>query len=148
LETKGAIKWVTQGDTCTKFFHSNAIIRHRINLIAIVKDEEGNELHEHEDKERFLWKSYKQRLGTSDFSNMYYDLQNLLTSADNLDCQHETFSKEEINAIVQSLPIDKSPGLDGFNEDFLKRCWPMIAADFYELCPRVLWWENLYAKHK
>jgi hypothetical protein len=65
---------------------------------------------------------------------MYYDLQNLLTSADNLDCQHETFSKEEINAIVQSLPIDKSPGLDGFNEDFLKRCWPMIAADFYELC--------------
>jgi hypothetical protein len=42
------------GDTCTKFFHSNAIIRHRINLIATVKDEEGNELHEHEDKERFL----------------------------------------------------------------------------------------------
>jgi hypothetical protein len=42
--------------------------------------------------------------------------------------------KEEIDAIVQSLPADKSPGPDGFNGDFLKRCWPIIAIDFYELC--------------
>jgi hypothetical protein len=65
---------------------------------------------------------------------MYYDLQNLLTPVDNLDCLHEPFLKEEIDVIVQSLPEDKSTGPDGFNGDFLKICWPMIAADFYELC--------------
>jgi hypothetical protein len=39
---RGTIKWITCGDACTKFFHVNATIRHRINLIAILQDEQGN----------------------------------------------------------------------------------------------------------
>jgi hypothetical protein len=65
---------------------------------------------------------------------MYYDLQSLMAPSPTLECLIEPFSKEEIDAIVQSLPADKSPRPDGFNEDFLKRCWPMIANGFYDLC--------------
>jgi hypothetical protein len=32
------------------------------------------------------------------------------------------------------LPSDKSPGPDGFNIDFVKKCWPIINQDFYKLC--------------
>jgi len=36
--------------------------------------------------------------------------------------------------VVKKLPNDKSPGLDGFNNKFLKKCWPTIKDDFYGLC--------------
>ena len=32
------------------------------------------------------------------------------------------------------MPVDKSPGPDGFNGHFLKSCWDIIAPDFYKLC--------------
>jgi hypothetical protein len=51
-----------------------------------------------------------------------------------LEILEEPFTKEEIDSIIQQLPIDKSPGPDGFNGDFLKKCWPTLATDFYDLC--------------
>jgi hypothetical protein len=44
------------------------------------------------------------------------------------------FTKEEIDATVQAFPIDMALGLDGFNTDFFKKCWPIICSDFYALC--------------
>ena len=46
----------------------------------------------------------------------------------------ETFGKDEIDAVVKGLPSDKAPGPDGFNTDFLKKCWPISCEDFYRLC--------------
>jgi hypothetical protein len=50
-----------------------------------------------------------------------------------LEIIEEPFTKEEIDAVIQQLPTDKSPGLDGFNGDFLKKCWPTLVSDFYNL---------------
>jgi hypothetical protein len=36
--------------------------------------------------------------------------------------------------IIKHLSLDKSPGLDGFNNEFLKKCWHIIRQDFYNLC--------------
>jgi hypothetical protein len=44
------------------------------------------------------------------------------------------FTHAEIDAVVKNLPSDKSPCPDGFNTDFLKKCWPIICEDFYSLC--------------
>jgi hypothetical protein len=54
---------------------------------------------------------------------MYFDLHSLLSATKILDFLKELFIKEEINSVVQNLPTDKSPGPDGFNGDFLKKCW-------------------------
>jgi retron-type reverse transcriptase len=32
------------------------------------------------------------------------------------------------------MPIDKAPGLDGFNGQFLKSCWHIVREDIYKLC--------------
>ena len=36
--------------------------------------------------------------------------------------------------MIKGLPNDKSPGLDGFNNEFLKSCWTTIKGDFYRMC--------------
>ena len=38
-------------------------------------------------------------------------------------------TEEEVNAVVKELPLDKSPGPDGFNNEFLKSCWDIIKGD-------------------
>jgi hypothetical protein len=90
-----------------------------------LQDSNGQPLFDHHIKARLLWEAYKERLGTLDSPAMFFDLDNLLNASQELGCLFEPFSSEE---------IDKSPVPDGFNTDFLKKCWPIIKHDFYALC--------------
>ena len=42
-------------------------------------------------------------------------------------------TEKEIDDVVVSMPTDKSPGPDGFNEKFMKNCWPIIKLGVYAL---------------
>jgi hypothetical protein len=117
---RGSIKWVTSGDASTRFFHANATIRHRNNLISTLQDNDGNIIHD--DKAQLLLEANKLRLGTSEFSHIYFDLQNLLIETEVLEWLEEPFSNEEIDSIIRELPSDKSLGPNSFNGDFLKMC--------------------------
>jgi hypothetical protein len=79
-----------------------------------------------------IWEAFKERLSTSEFNHIYFDLGSLIHRDDDLEDLAAPFSKEEIDNIVQNLPLGKSPGPDGFNTDF--KCWTVIAQDFYDLC--------------
>jgi hypothetical protein len=86
-------------------------------------------------KANILWEAFKERLGQSEPPSMQFDLHySLLQASSNLNCLEQPFTTEEIDLVVQHLPSDKSPGLDGFNTDFIKKCWPIIKQDFYDLC--------------
>jgi hypothetical protein len=98
---------VTSGDAGTKFFHANATIRHRQNTILSLQADDGQMITSHGAKERILWESYKQRLGTSDFTHIFFYLQELLVRIENLEALEEPFTKEEIDAIIKELPTDK-----------------------------------------
>jgi hypothetical protein len=87
-----------------------------------------------------IWEAFKERLSTSEFNHVYFDLGSLINRDDNLEDLAAPFSKEEIDNIVQNLPLGKSPGPDGFNTDFMKKCWTVIAQDFYDLCD--IFYEN------
>jgi hypothetical protein len=39
------------------------------------------------------------------------------------------FSTKEIDDCIKDLPNDKSPGPDGFNNEFIKNCWSIIGDD-------------------
>ena len=75
---RGTIKWVKDGDAGIKFFHANATLRHRKNLISMLEDSSGNQQVAHTDKEKILWDSFKDRLGVFEFDSMMLDLQSLL----------------------------------------------------------------------
>ena len=88
----------------------------------------------HSDKASILWEAFKERLSTSEFHGMHLNLDELLISSDQLAFLDEPFTTVEIDQVVQSLPSDKSLGPDGFNTDFIKKAWPIIKFDFYDLC--------------
>lgn len=43
------------------------------------------------------------------------------------------FSEEDFLNVIKAIPIDHAPGPDGFNGKFIKKCWPIIKADFLRL---------------
>jgi hypothetical protein len=64
---------------------------------------------------------------------MHFSLQELVQEHD-LHQIKETVTKEDIDRVIKTLPLDKAPGPDGFNGFFFKKCWPIIKEDIYELC--------------
>jgi hypothetical protein len=131
---RGTINWVKFGDECTAFFHANASIRHRKNFISSLVNSVGEELLLHGDKAELLWQAYKDRMGVTEYIHMYFDLPSLLRADNNLGDLERPFTKEEIDKIITALPNNKSPGPDGFNGKFMKKCWHIIAQYFYKLC--------------
>lgn len=61
-------------------------------------------------------------------------MEDLLHAPIDLSDLEATFTKEEIDGIIADLPNDKSPGPDGFNNEFIKKCWQFTAQDFYDFC--------------
>lgn len=113
-QQRGMIKWATLGDASTKFFHANATIKYRRNLITRLVDDSGVSLSSHEDKAAMIWTSFKDRLGRSEFTAILFDLNQYFTPQDHLSQLVEPIEKAEIDQIVKLLPSDKAPGPDGF----------------------------------
>ena len=67
---------------------------------------------------------------------MHFDLNSLLqhqASPSDFEQLEIPFSEEEINEVVKNMPSDKSPGPDGFNNEFFKSCWDIIKPDVTRL---------------
>lgn len=133
-QQRGNVNWVKLGDASTHFFHANATIRHRNNLITELVTGENITVNWHSEKELLLWEEYKHRLGENDFRGFIVNINELIQRNGNLQHLEAPFSNEEIDRIIKGLPNFKSPGPDGFNNEFLKGSWATIKQDFYELC--------------
>lgn len=98
-----------------------ATINHKKNFIVSLTKTDGTTVSDHEQKANLLWSAYEERLGYSEFSNMAYNLDNLL-ARHNLDHLDLDFNQEEIDYVIKSLPNSHAPGPDGFNGFFIKKC--------------------------
>lgn len=131
---RGTIKWVKLGDESSKLFHANATLKHIRNLISSLTGLAGDIVTDHSAKAELIWNDFKERLGSSCSEAMVFDLDNLFTQNVDLSSLVAPFSHSEIDNIVRLLPSDKSLGPDGFNNEFLRKCWNIVKNDFYLLC--------------
>ena len=72
----------------------------------------------------------------TDFNHIIFNLSELIQPANDLDQLQTAFQREEIDDIIFNLPNNKSPGPDGFTNQFIRGCWPLVADDFYKLCDK------------
>ena len=97
-----------------------------------LSDNDGNQVSDHDQKANLLWSSFKDRLGTNDFSSISYDLGSILHDHD-LESIDSDFNQAEINLVIRTLPNNHAPGPDGFSGLFIKKCWSIIQEDFTRL---------------
>jgi len=127
------IRWIKLGEDNTKFFHSMATERYRRNYISLLKDEDGREISNHHEMAGMLWACYKNRMGSSEAVHMQFDLPRIIPRVSGLETLSRPFEKQEMDDVIRFMPAHKAPGPDGFNGHFLKKCWPLIQNEFYQL---------------
>lgn len=64
---------------------------------------------------------------------MIFDFSQLIQPREGLQQLEAPFSIDEVEGVIAYLPNNKSPGPDGFTNEFIKGCWPLIAEDFFNL---------------
>lgn len=126
-------KWIKEGDKNTKYFHIMASIRQRKNLIEHLKM--GDNIIDDPDQLKCE--------ATAFFSKIFKEENHLRPTLENLDFRQldpqqslsltAPFSRDEIDAAVNSCDSNKSPGPDGFNFKFIKSSWETIKEDIYSM---------------
>jgi hypothetical protein len=107
--------------------------RYRRNNIASLKSESGDTVSDHHQMAGIALNKFRERMGQAKGIVMGFDLSTLLTPVEGLHVLTRPFEKEEMDLVIKHMAPDKSPGPDGFNGLFLKKCWSIISQDFYNL---------------
>jgi hypothetical protein len=126
---KSRIKWLKEGDKCTKFFHQVANAHRRNNSIeslvvngspssdlALISDYIVN-FYESLFTESHSWRPWLDNLGFDTLS---------ATEAASLE---DPFEEKEVWEVIKGIDRDKAPGLDGFSMAFFQECWDVIKGD-------------------
>lgn len=107
---RNTARWVRFGNENTSLFQALATYSsYRKKYISSITMDDGTCVSDHAQKAEALWLSYKARLGVTEFSDIIYDLSQLLNSID-LQFLDESFSMEEILAVLKDMPSDHAPG--------------------------------------
>ena len=72
--------------------------------------------------------SVKMDVNNHQLNSFLEAIPRIISDQDN-DSLMKPFTLEEIQKIVQSLPPDKAPGLDGFTTLFFQKCWDVLGWD-------------------
>jgi hypothetical protein len=91
---RASIKWITDGDICSRFFHAHATVKHMRNSIASLTDDNGKIHSEHDHKSNLMWNAFKSRLRSFDFLGIDFDLTDLLPRHDGLQWLDSPFTKQ------------------------------------------------------
>jgi hypothetical protein len=82
--------------------------RYRRNSIAMLLDDGGNEVTDHQVMDGLLWSSFKDRMGKLEGIAMQFDLDSLLSRVEGLDELTVPFDKKEMDEVIKKMPTDRS----------------------------------------
>ncbi|KAF9592580.1 hypothetical protein IFM89_016031 [Coptis chinensis] len=125
---KSTFDWIKDGGKNTRFYHLSTIYRRRKNKIDKIKDDDGE------------WREGRTDVGTS--LNQYFtdifttdspvrdnqimDLFKSIVSDRENEILISTPDQEDIWKVVKKMGSLKSPGPDGFQGVFYKKCWDIV----------------------
>ena len=68
---------MTLEDASTKFFHANATIKYRKNLITYLENDYVTSIFYHQQKANLICLAFKDRLGVSEFNSIQFNLNSV-----------------------------------------------------------------------
>ncbi|KAM6595903.1 hypothetical protein CsatA_006427 [Cannabis sativa] len=132
---KSRVKWLQQGDSCTKFFMASTVIRRRRNFIQELKTDVGS------------WERDPKTIAemfTTKFNSIFIDKRT--TSLPKLRCLDDCRvspqdnaklnsipAEEEIELCMRSMGQDRAPGPDGMSTGFYLQHWPTVRRDVFDM---------------
>ncbi|XP_060965295.1 uncharacterized protein LOC133034260 [Cannabis sativa] len=133
---KSRIKWIKEGDRCSKFFMTSTIVRRRKNFIQCIKDSDGGQwIRDQKEIAECFLKNF-QDLFRQDHNCLTPQLSNLfdrvITHEENM-MLNAIPNPDEVTAAINEMGNDKAPGPDGFPVSFYSHQWDTIGNDLYEL---------------
>ncbi|KAF5447225.1 hypothetical protein F2P56_032793 [Juglans regia] len=125
-------KWVSQGEVSTAFF--KALQNNKHNMVVEMKLSDGRVLNSPEDIHEAACVYFEDFLKAKATSSVP-DLVGLI-SEEVSEEENQFFgsipSVGEVKDALFSIPVDSSPGPDGFGSGFFQHCWSLVYQDLLE----------------
>jgi hypothetical protein len=127
---KSRIRWLKEGDKCTKFFHQVANANRRNNTIdsllvnsTPISDPDAIKSHIVNFYEALFSEpsSWRPRVDNLEFEAL---------SVDEAASLEVPFEEREVREVIFGMDRDKAPGPDGFSLAFFQDCWEVVKWDF------------------
>ncbi|KAL1192639.1 hypothetical protein V5N11_031691 [Cardamine amara subsp. amara] len=135
LAQRARISWLAHGDCNSSFFHKMVASRRAGNQIHYLIDPSGRRIETQVDIAAHCVDFYTSLLGGNTQPLDQSDID-LISSLVPFKCTEEVRSllsaavtPDEIKAEIFSLPLNKSPGPDGYSSEFLKASWNIIGQE-------------------
>jgi hypothetical protein len=127
---KSRVRWLKEGDKCTKFFHQVASANRRNNSIEFLivngsSTSDPSSIGEHVVtyyESLFLEPlSWRPRLDNLEFDRL---------NGEEVSSLEDPFEEREVREVIKGMDRDKALGLDGFSMAFFQDCWEVVKEDF------------------
>ncbi|CAA7024809.1 unnamed protein product [Microthlaspi erraticum] len=132
---KSRVRWLSEGDANTGFFHKSVKANLTRNAIHFLKDNQGNRISETTALKNMVLGYYSELMGKANPDvrpPSFPTLSSILgfRCSEGLSRRLSTLpSLEEIKDAVFVLPKNKAPGPDGFTVEFFTLSWDLVRND-------------------
>ncbi|GJY58075.1 RNA-directed DNA polymerase, eukaryota, reverse transcriptase zinc-binding domain protein, partial [Tanacetum coccineum] len=124
LAQKAKVKWLSEGDKNTKYFHNVIKSRMHTNRIKGVCDEKGNCCEEESVADQFV-KHFEKFLGNRGETEQIDSPEDLFLNKFYADLMVRDITDKEIKEAIFGIGDDKAPGPDGYTAKF----WNIVGGD-------------------
>uniref|UniRef100_A0A803P614 Reverse transcriptase domain-containing protein n=1 Tax=Cannabis sativa TaxID=3483 RepID=A0A803P614_CANSA len=129
-QQRSRVEWMSSGDRNTKFFHAKASARQSNNRIKFLINDAGLKVHSRSDLisviESYFQNIFQAAPMDDDALSSVLDTIPVMVSADMNHGLTQPFTRAEVDAALQSMSPDKSPGIDGMSAMFYQQHWDLV----------------------
>ncbi|XP_042477770.1 uncharacterized protein LOC122059150 [Macadamia integrifolia] len=130
---KSRVRWLKEGDRCSRFFHVMTRIKRSKNTIRCITTEDGVDISARDQMGSYLaeyYETFHKKVDLEDHPQIFNCIPRILQNSDQV-MLDAIPSEEEIKRAVWDLDPDISLGPDGFTGAFFRKCWDIIHDDVY-----------------